>query len=181
MTTKKKTGTTKKTTTKRPEKAAAKPKAAAKAPKAAAPAKAKPVAKAVPVRPAKPVKNLLNKKEMEPYRQMLVDLKQKLIKEVLLNQEASNESNDGEVLDLADLASDSYDKDLANSLSEAERARLTAVEAALDRVAGGTYGLCEACGNPIPLPRLKVLPFAKLCVQCQQEEERTGKARLPEA
>jgi len=134
-----------------------------------------------PLKPAKPVKSHLNKKEMEPYRQMLLELKQKLIKEVLLNQEASNESIDGEVLDLADQASDSYDKDLANSLSETERARLVAVEAALGRVDQGTYGVCEACGNPIPLPRLKVLPFAKLCVQCQQEEERTGRARMPEA
>lgn len=187
MTTKKKTGTTTKTktTTKAVAKAspgkaakAAKakpapapkpaPKAAAKTAAKAAPVKAAPVA---PAKPAKPIKSHLNKKEMEPYRQMLLELKQKLIKEVLLNQEASNESIDGEVLDLADQASDSYDKDLANSLSETERARLNAVEAALGRVDLGTYGVCEACGNPIPLPRLKVLPFAKLCVQCQQEEE----------
>lgn len=127
------------------------------------------------------MKSPLGKRELEPYRLMLLDLKQKLIKEVLINQEASNENNDGEVLDLADQASDSYDKDLANSLSETERARLNAVEAALARVDAGTYGVCEACGDAIPLPRLKVLPFAKLCVQCQQEEERTGRARLPEA
>lgn len=184
MTTKKKTGTTTKkakTKTSRPSKPAAKPKAAAKAK-----APAKPVAKAKaeaapPARAPKLLKSPLSKKELEPYRQMLLDLKQKLIKEVLVNQEASNESIDGEVLDLADQASDSYDKDLANSLSETERARLNAVEAALGRVDQGTYGVCEACGSAIPLPRLKVLPFAKLCVQCQQEEERTGKARLPEA
>ena len=174
MTTKKKTGTTKttkKTTTSRAPKPAAKAKAKA--------AVAKAPAKPVPVAKAKPVKRPLNKKEMEPYRHLLLDLKVKLIKEVLLNQEASNESNEGDVLDLADLASDSYDKDLANSLSETERARLNAVEAALKRVELGTYGLCDACNKPIPLPRLKVLPFAKFCVQCQQEEERTGKAQLP--
>jgi RNA polymerase-binding protein DksA len=195
LTTKKKTGTTTtktKTTTAKavakasPGKAAkaakAKPAAQQKAPvKAAVKAVSKPAPKALPLKPAKPLKSPMNKKEMEPYRQMLLELKQKLIKEVLLNQEASNESIDGEVLDLADQASDSYDKDLANSLSETERARLNAVEAALGRVDLGTYGVCEACGNPIPLPRLKVLPFAKLCVQCQQEEERTGRARMPEA
>jgi len=122
----------------------------------------------------KPLKSLLNKKEMEPYRLMLLDLKQKLIKDVLMNQEAGNESLDGEVLDSADLASDSYDKDVANSLSETERARLVAVEAALDRVKHGSYGMCESCGKPIPLARLKVLPFAKLCVQCQQDEEKVA-------
>jgi DnaK suppressor protein len=179
---KKKAGTTKTTTkkkTSRPSKPA-KVKLAAK-PKPKAVAKA-PVRKAVEApRPLKALKSPLSKKELEPYKLMLLDLKQKLIKEVLLNQEASNESLDGEVLDLADQASDSYDKDLANSLSETERARLNAVEAALGRLEKGTYGVCEACGAAIPLPRLKVLPFAKLCVQCQQEEERTGRARLPEA
>ena len=165
MTTKKKTGTTKKATKKTSApKVAAKPKAA--------PAKAAPKAVAAPVKPAKPAKSPLGKKEMEPYRQMLLQLKQRLIKDVLVNQEASNESNNGDVLDLADQASDSYDKDLANSLSETERARLQAVEKALHRVAEGTYGLCEDCAKPIPLARLKVLPFAKLCVACQQAEEK---------
>jgi DnaK suppressor protein len=167
LTTKKrKTGTTKKATTK-----TSAPKAVAK-PKAPAAKAAAPKAAAAPVKPAKPAKSPLGKKEMEPYRQMLLDLKQRLIKEVMLNQEASNESNDGDVLDLADQASDSYDKDLANSLSEAERARLQAVEKALQRVNEGRYGLCEDCGKPIPLARLKVLPFAKLCVACQQAEEK---------
>jgi DnaK suppressor protein len=117
---------------------------------------------------------------MEPYRRLLMELKSKLIREVVVNQEASNESTDGDVLDLADQASDSYDKDLANSLSETERGRLAAVENALKRVAEGTYGLCDSCVKPIPLPRLKVLPFAKLCVACQVEEERTGGRRGPE-
>ena len=170
MTTKK-TGTTKKATTKNsPAKAVAtKPKAA--------PAKALAAKPAAPA-PQKPAKSPLGKKEMEPYRHMLLELKQKLVRDVLLNQEASNESNDGDVLDLADQASDSYDKDLANSLSETERARLSAVEKALKRVEEGTYGLCEDCAKPIPLPRLKVLPFAKLCVNCQQSEERGGTWRV---
>jgi len=184
MTKKKTTGTTKKTTTKTKAKPKAPVKAALSKPSAKAlPAKAplKAAAKAVPERlvPAKPLKSTLTKKELEPYRHMLLDLKQKLIRDVLLNQEASNESIDGEVLDLADQASDAWDKDLANSLSETERMRLNAVEAALKRVDEGSYGMCQACGKPIPLRRLEALPFAKLCVQCQQEEERTGRAQLP--
>jgi len=108
---------------------------------------------------------------------MLQELKANLVRDVYVNQEASNESTDGDVLDLADQASDSYDKDIANSLSETERARLAAVEKALERVEEGYYGLCETCGKPIPLARLKVLPFAKLCVPCQQEEEKIGRMR----
>jgi DnaK suppressor protein len=162
------TTTTKTKTTKAPAKAAAKPSVKAVAKKKAAPVVAAPASAA----PRKPLKSPLSKKELEPYRHMLLDLKQKLIKEVLLNQEASNESVEGEVLDLADQASDSYDKDLANSIGETERIRLVAVEAAIERLNQGSYGMCQACEKPIPLARLKVLPFAKLCVQCQQDEER---------
>ena len=34
-----------------------------------------------------------------------------------------------------------------------------------------TYGRCEACGKPIPQARLRMLPFAEMCVQCQREAE----------
>jgi DnaK suppressor protein len=164
---KKKTTTAKKTTKTSP---ARKPAAKSKpAPAKASPVKA--VAKALPAAKPKPVKSPLNKKEMEPYRRLLLELKSKLIRDVQVNQDASNESTDGDVLDLADQASDSYDKDLANSLSEAERGRLASVEHALKRVADGVYGLCDTCSKPIPLARLQVLPFAKLCVPCQQGEE----------
>ena len=73
---------------------------------------------------------------------------------------------------LADQASDAYDRELASSLSETERTRLEAVEKALERVDKGTYGDCETCEKVIPLARLKALPFARLCVSCQEVEER---------
>ncbi|WP_460775436.1 TraR/DksA family transcriptional regulator [Microbacterium sp. GXF7504] len=46
----------------------------------------------------------------------------------------------------------------------AERAQ---VEAALARVAVGTYGVCARCGEPIPAARLEARPFATMCVACQ--------------
>lgn len=47
----------------------------------------------------------------------------------------------------------------------AERAEVTA---ALQRVADGTYGVCAACGRPIPAGRLEARPMATLCVDCAQ-------------
>jgi DnaK suppressor protein len=46
-----------------------------------------------------------------------------------------------------------------------------ALTAAKDRMSEGTYGLCAQCGRPIPQRRLKVLPTATLCVQCQERRE----------
>ena len=46
------------------------------------------------------------------------------------------------------------------------------IEAALQRLDAGTYGVCERCGQPIPPRRLEALPYATLCVACQALEER---------
>lgn len=43
---------------------------------------------------------------------------------------------------------------------------LVAVEQALDRLAAGTYGLCQTCGRQIPFERLEAIPDTKVCVRC---------------
>ena len=43
---------------------------------------------------------------------------------------------------------------------------LSKVDRALERVAAGSYGICESCGNSIPVERLDVLPYSTLCVEC---------------
>lgn len=48
---------------------------------------------------------------------------------------------------------------------------LRQIDAALARLSTGQYGLCAACGDPIPIERLRALPFATLCVPCQSERE----------
>lgn len=50
--------------------------------------------------------------------------------------------------------------------SEAQ-AKVAEIDAAITRVEAGTYGMCEACGKPIPPARLEVVPEATLCVSCK--------------
>jgi len=52
-------------------------------------------------------------------------------------------------------------------LLDTERLILTEIEAALTRLADGTYGRCEECTKQIADERLLVLPRARLCVHCQ--------------
>ncbi|HEX9846960.1 MAG TPA: TraR/DksA C4-type zinc finger protein [Acidimicrobiia bacterium] len=47
---------------------------------------------------------------------------------------------------------------------------LSKVSRALDRVNAGTYGICESCGQPIPVERLDVLPYITLCVDCASRQ-----------
>jgi DnaK suppressor protein len=57
------------------------------------------------------------------------------------------------------------ERDLA--LSAQALAAVEEINAALGRIDDKTYGACERCQQPIPKPRLKALPFARLCVACK--------------
>ena len=46
------------------------------------------------------------------------------------------------------------------------------IEAALQRIADGTYGICVACADEIPRKRLEALPWTDCCVRCQEIAER---------
>lgn len=60
---------------------------------------------------------------------------------------------------------------LLSRLSTRDRRRLEEIAAAEARLAAGTYGVCEACGAPIPAPRLRALPVARLCLPCEEAVE----------
>ena len=51
------------------------------------------------------------------------------------------------------------------------------VDAALERIDAGTYGLCENCGKPIPKARLQAIPWTRFTVEAQGQLEREGALR----
>ena len=55
-------------------------------------------------------------------------------------------------------------------LDERRKQRLEEIDRVLQRIALGTYGLCERCGAPIPVARLQALPTARVHVQCADDE-----------
>jgi len=59
------------------------------------------------------------------------------------------------------------DRELDLHLSAQAQAAIEEIDAALAKIAAGTYGLCESCGNPVPKARLEALPHARLCVSCK--------------
>ena len=73
---------------------------------------------------------------------------------------------------LADHASDLLDRELDESLEENADHVIREIDAALARIDAGTYGLCSACGAPIPEERLSAVPYATLCVDDRRKLER---------
>jgi DnaK suppressor protein len=58
----------------------------------------------------------------------------------------------------------------------AGRHLLDEIDAAQARLAAGTFGVCEGCGKPIPLTRLRAMPTARRCVACERAAERAASA-----
>jgi DnaK suppressor protein len=75
--------------------------------------------------------------------------------------------------DEMDVARSTADVETHASLIERSEDRLRLIDQALARVDSGTYGTCAECGEDIPLERLKALPFALLCVDCQEKRGRS--------
>ncbi len=73
-------------------------------------------------------------------------------------------------------AGEDVNTDLATAilsrLEGQEKHELDEIDAAQKRLAAGTYGVCEGCGKPIPLTRLRALPTTRYCVPCQLDHER---------
>jgi DnaK suppressor protein len=79
---------------------------------------------------------------------------------------------DGAGDDQADTGSKAFEREHEMTLANNTRELLHQNERALARIANGTYGICESCGNAIGKLRLQAFPRATLCVTCKQEQER---------
>jgi RNA polymerase-binding protein DksA len=72
----------------------------------------------------------------------------------------------------ADLASETFEREKDLAIGENVQSMLHKVITALEKIDRGTYGKCDACGRNIKKARLRALPFATLCLDCQARLER---------
>ncbi|MER3408899.1 MAG: conjugal transfer protein TraR [Thermoleophilia bacterium] len=73
---------------------------------------------------------------------------------------------------LAETATVTLDREIDYTLEENEARVLAAIDAALERIEQGTYGICATCGKPIDAERLQALPYATQCIECKRKDER---------
>ncbi|WP_372727270.1 TraR/DksA family transcriptional regulator [Nocardioides sp.] len=97
--------------------------------------------------------------------------------EIVDTQEAElnglmRDAGDGAGHDQADMGATSFERDYELSVLNNERDKLAQIDRALAAIDDGTYGVCEACGNPIGKMRVMAFPRATLCLTCKQREER---------
>ena len=82
------------------------------------------------------------------------------------------DSGDGAGDDQADAGTKTYEREQEMSVAANAREMFLQNEHALERIADGSYGLCESCGKPIGKLRLQAAPRATLCLDCKKKQER---------
>jgi len=105
-------------------------------------------------------------KELEVERERLVDViseHEKEMEDARNSETAADRSSDPENADAGSMRLE-YAKELSIERNAADL--LHKVEHALRRIDTGSYGVCEVCGEAIPIARLEVLPYATMCVTC---------------
>lgn len=135
---------------------------------------------------AAPVKVIAIKIEAKPVRKSplddksLVQLKDMLVKmrDRLTGQITSQSIDSLKYVDdtSSEDRTDDFDKEFALNLVSSEHDSVFEIDNALRRIAEGIYGFCDGCGCAIEKPRLHALPFARMCIRCQSEQEK-GRAR----
>ena len=83
-----------------------------------------------------------------------------------------NENLSSDVGDEADVASQTFERELLFEMEDSERVILDDIEAALRKIEKGEFGLCESCRKNISSQRLKAMPWARYCISCQARAER---------
>lgn len=127
---------------------------------------------------------MLKKSEIKQFKQLLLIAQARMRGDV--------EQLTGEALDpgerggdsrspthIAELGTLTWEQDFSLRVVENDQEVLDEITAALERIEKGTYGLCEMClseGKPpsragIPKTRLKAIPYARNCVQCERKRE----------
>ena len=112
------------------------------------------------------------KKEMEKYRRLLEQKKNSLSSDLAKTRNAEEETTEELTQDIADKAVSSYTREFLYSLSDTDRSTLVQIDDALVRVEEGTYGSCTNCGQPMSEKRLTAVPWARLCIDCQELSEK---------
>ena len=115
------------------------------------------------------------KMRTETLRQILLERRQKTLKEVedLLSQHRSSEAEqrDDVIGDAGDVALQDSNGEQQIALMEIKDRMREQIDEALRRLDEGNYGLCSDCGREISEPRLRAIPFAQRCLECQAKAE----------
>jgi DnaK suppressor protein len=124
---------------------------------------------------------MLKANELDQFRSLLLSLQARLRGDVQdLTREALDNGQDSKTpTHMAELGTETYEQEFSLRMMESDQGLLDEVQAALQRIEKGIFGLCQRCVEEgktpaksiIPKLRLKVIPYARNCVDCERRKE----------
>ncbi|MBP7215719.1 MAG: TraR/DksA C4-type zinc finger protein [Candidatus Omnitrophica bacterium] len=120
------------------------------------------------------------KKDLGEFRKLILKKKEQIIDGIKhisddnLKKSQKEASGDisGYTYHMADVATDTYDREFSLGLASNEREALYELDDALKKIDDGNFGICEECKALISKNRLKAIPQARLCVKCKEKREK---------
>ncbi|MDP3704215.1 MAG: TraR/DksA C4-type zinc finger protein [Candidatus Omnitrophota bacterium] len=124
----------------------------------------------------------LSRQQLKQFRQLLIAERAKVageIKSIAKNTAKSPRDASGDLsaytIHMADMAADSYEREVSMNIVSSEQEVLYQIDDALKLMDEGAFGVCQQCNKPITMSRLKAVPYASLCIQCQRAKEQKSK------
>ena len=121
----------------------------------------------------------MRKTELQRFRKLLVEEKDRVTQSLAQHEKIIMHTDDQSGLEtgkahsnhMADQGSDEFQYETTIKFAKTEGRYLYNIEEALRRIEDGTYGKCQECNSAIALPRLRRLPYTRLCIECKEKEE----------
>ncbi|MCM8765286.1 MAG: TraR/DksA family transcriptional regulator [Candidatus Omnitrophica bacterium] len=122
----------------------------------------------------------LTQKELKEHKQALIKLREKIFRDMqaltkdTLDKSQKEAAGDlsGYTYHMADVASDTFEREFSLDLAANEQRLIYEIEEALKRIETNEYGFCLMCGEKIAKQRLKAIPYAQYCIKCQNKREK---------
>ncbi len=126
------------------------------------------------------MKKKFDKKDLAGFKKIIISKKEEILDDIkhisddTLKKSQKEASGDisGYTYHMADVATDSYDREFSLGIASNDRELLYELDDALKRIEDGAFGICEECKVLIGKNRLKAVPQARFCIKCQQKREK---------
>ena len=128
----------------------------------------------------------MRKTDLERCKKLLLEKRRDMLESMGLLDDSHGETIKEATGDLthysyhmADQATDNMEREMSFAHGSKGRRLIYHIDEALRRVEDGTYGKCHTCGKQIRVQRLKVVPHARLCIDCKsvEEEKKSGREK----
>ena len=108
----------------------------------------------------------MDKQKLEYFRNLLLEQRRQATEYLRADKSTALEGDDG-VEDSGEMSELDLNRATALELADRQTHLIEEIDAALQRIEDGTYGLCARCGKPLDEERLKAMPTAKYDAACQ--------------